>query len=118
MSRTIAREWNRTAVVGVDNFNAYYDPELKRARAFELHRLGVPVSHGDVCDVDLMRETIRERRVDCVVHLAAQPGVRYSVVDPHAYVTSNIDCFVALLDVLTEFKVRREGTLNLIFNLI
>ena len=83
-------------VIGVDNFNDYYDTRLKRARA----ELSDVVIEADVCDSDKIRSLLIKHRITKVVHLAAQAGVRYSLKHPQAYVRSNVQCFVELLEVL------------------
>jgi UDP-glucuronate 4-epimerase len=78
-------------VVGLDNFNAYYDVSLKEARAallepfdnFRVHRL-------DLADRAGMEKLFASEKFDKVVHLAAQAGVRYSIENPHSYIESNI----------------------------
>jgi UDP-glucuronate 4-epimerase len=87
--------------VGLDNFNGYYDPALKRARA----EASGAVVEGDVCDRGLVARLLEEHSVTHVVHLAAQAGVRYSLERPQAYVRSNVECFVELLEVLKERPV-------------
>lgn len=103
LSRTLATRYN-ISVIGIDSFNDYYDVTLKRDRSFELSSKGVRVYHADVCDESFVRELIDEFDVKCVVHLAAQAGVRYSVKQPQSYASNNVDCFVSLLDVVSEFK--------------
>ncbi|MES1910263.1 MAG: hypothetical protein MHM6MM_002889 [Cercozoa sp. M6MM] len=88
-------------VVGVDNFNAYYSPALKMARADHLRQhTGAEVVNGDVCDQSLMTDLLVSYGVTHVVHLAAQAGVRYSTQNPASYVRANVDCFVTLLDAI------------------
>ncbi|MDH5305268.1 MAG: SDR family NAD(P)-dependent oxidoreductase, partial [Gammaproteobacteria bacterium] len=78
-------------VVGLDNFNDYYDVTLKEARAallapydkFSMVRL-------DLVDRAAMESLFAAHRFDRVVHLAAQAGVRYSIENPHSYIESNI----------------------------
>ena len=86
-------------VLGVDNFNHYYDVRLKRKRAALLERAGMrTLFEGDVCDGDLLQLLLRSGRVTHVIHLAAQAGVRYSLKKPLAYVEANVKCFVTLLE--------------------
>ena len=86
-------------VIGLDNFNHYYDVRLKRERTAHLKRMGVKaLFEGDVCDADLLRILLREGRVTHVIHLAAQAGVRYSLKKPLSYVEANVKCFVTLLE--------------------
>ena len=86
-------------VLGVDNFNHYYDIRLKRARSALLRRAGMTtLFEGDVCDGDLLKLLLKEGHVTHVIHLAAQAGVRYSLKKPLAYVEANVRCFVTLLE--------------------
>jgi UDP-glucuronate 4-epimerase len=87
-------------VLGVDDLNPYYDPALKQARldrlaahrAFRFHRL-------DISDVDAVgRLFSAERDATHVVHLAAQAGVRYSLVNPYAYIHANVMGQLAILE--------------------
>ena len=78
---------------------------LFKARARELHKLGVWVYHNDVCNSSHMLYMMTSYDITHVIHLAAQAGVRYSLINPFSYVTANIDCFLVLLDVLFQFPV-------------
>jgi UDP-glucuronate 4-epimerase len=86
------------AIIGLDNFNSYYAPQLKRQRAQELASLGISVIEGDVCDSMLLAELTAKHEVTHFVHLAAQAGVRYSLVNPHAYISANISGFLNVLE--------------------
>lgn len=86
-------------VIGLDNFNTYYDVRLKRARHALLKHAGMQtLIQGDVCDAELLATILREGRVTHVIHLAAQAGVRYSLKKPLSYVEANVRCFVTLLE--------------------
>ena len=86
-------------VVGCDNFNDYYDPELKRARVAELLTpLGVPCEAVDIADMASLSRLFERCRPSHVVHLAAQAGVRYSISHPRAYVDSNLVGFANVLE--------------------
>lgn len=76
-------------VIGVDNLNAYYDLGLKRARLDQLEHPQFRFVQADVSDRDAMFSLL-SREITQVLHLAAQAGVRYSMVDPYAYVTANV----------------------------
>lgn len=95
------------SVTGVDNLNAYYDVNLKKARLALLEDKGlfrfVKLSLEDREDVASLFE---EREFDVVVNLAAQAGVRYSLVNPHAYIDSNINGFLNILEGCRHSKVR------------
>jgi UDP-glucuronate 4-epimerase len=86
-------------VVGVDNLSDYYDPALKRARLERLqsHERFTFV-RGDLAERPFVAQLFAAHAPSRVVHLAAQPGVRYSLVDPHAYVDANVVGFVNVLE--------------------
>lgn len=87
------------AVVGLDNMDAYYDPRLKEARLAELSaRDGFRFARLDLADRAGMAALFAEQRFPYVVHLAAQAGVRHSLVNPHAYVDSNLVGFTNVLE--------------------
>ncbi|XP_043717254.1 UDP-glucuronate 4-epimerase 3-like [Telopea speciosissima] len=86
-------------VLGVDNFNDYYEPSLKRARQALLERTGVFVVEGDINDSALLRKLFDVVAFTHVMHLAAQAGVRYAMQNPSSYVHSNIAGFVNVLEV-------------------
>jgi UDP-glucuronate 4-epimerase len=86
-------------VVGIDSINDYYDPALKRARLAEL--AAFPSFRFVECDLaarDLVADLFAVYRFPLVVHLAAQPGVRHSLVDPHAYLDANLAGFLNVLE--------------------
>jgi len=86
-------------VVGIDNFNAYYDPGLKAARIERLkpHR-NFKLVRGDIADHELIRTLFLTERPNRVINLAAQPGVRYSLQNPDAYIQSNVVGFANILE--------------------
>ena len=78
-------------VVGVDSLTHYYDVELKRRRLAELGKLGIFLFEKiDLADRARTAELFKSFRFPYVIHLAAQTGVRHSLVDPHAYVDANL----------------------------
>src|SRR5262249_7791114 len=95
------------SVVGLDNLNAYYDPALKQARlaepgkapAFRFVKL-------DLADRAGMAALFAEHRFRDVVHLAAQAGVRHSLIDPHAYADANLTGFLNILEGCRHAKSR------------
>ena len=93
-----------TSVVGVDDLNPYYSPALKRAR---LDRVGAAAERGkgtfEFHTLDLADRAAAERAFaagpfGCVIHLAAQAGVRYSIDNPHAYAGANLTGFLHVLE--------------------
>jgi UDP-glucuronate 4-epimerase len=86
-------------VIGVDNLNDYYDPKLKEARLALLEgREGFHFRRVDISDRDAMRLLFEADRPQRVVNLAAQAGVRYSLVNPQAYIDANIQGFLNILE--------------------
>lgn len=86
-------------VTGYDNFNDYYSISLKRDRAALLKKEGISVIEGDVTDELLLPKIVKEQGISHIVHLAAQAGVRYSLVNPQAYIKSNVDGFLNVLEI-------------------
>lgn len=96
-------------VVGVDNVTPYYDPTLKLARLARLEaRTGYRHHRIDLADREAAAALFRDIRPRGVIHLAAQPGVRYSLEHPEAYVDSNV---VGLLNVLEGCRATAPGHL-------
>jgi UDP-glucuronate 4-epimerase len=86
-------------VVGVDNLNAYYDPGLKKARVAELETFAnFRFEQTDIANRAGMAGLFAAHRFPWVVHLAAQAGVRHSLVDPHAYADANLTGFLNVLE--------------------
>ena len=86
-------------VYGIDNLNDYYDVSLKKARLAQLQpQPRFKFEYLDLSDRAGMVHLFETQRFDCVVNLAAQAGVRYSLINPHAYVDSNLTGFVNLLE--------------------
>lgn len=78
-------------VVGVDNLNAYYDPQLKQARLDQLQKIkGFSFYQADISDRQGMEKIWKKYNFKKVIHLAAQAGVRHSLKDPYTYINSNI----------------------------
>lgn len=97
-------------VAGVDDFDPYYDVGLKRARAARLAAAGVACKTLDLADAQATMAHFRDGGFTHVAHLAAQPGVRYSLVNPGAYLRNNIDAFGAVLE-----GCRRERVAHLVY---
>ncbi len=86
-------------VVGADSFDPYYDVTLKEARAAQLlSQQRFTLERTDLADPDACRALFAVQRFDAVVHLAAQPGVRHSLVNPGAYVRNNLVAFGHVLE--------------------
>lgn len=103
----LRKRWD-DPIVGLDNFNDYYDPRLKRANA-ELFAgdSRVTLIEGDFCDADAMQTLFRKRDVEHVVHLGAYAGVRESVRRPLVYQHSNVGGTLSLLEAARAHPVKR-----------
>jgi len=86
------------AVLGFDNFNDYYDPKIKHERADILRQNSLEVIAGDLSDFSLLKNLIEKHHITHIAHLAAQAGVRYSLTNPHAYIKSNLEGFLNILE--------------------
>jgi UDP-glucuronate 4-epimerase len=90
---------NGRSVVGVDNMHVYYDPRLKAARRAELAKFpAFRFLELDLAGRDAVASLFAEHRFPFVVHLAAQAGVRYSLLNPHAYSDANLQGFLNVLE--------------------
>jgi len=94
-------------VLGLDNLNGYYDVALKEARLKELAEFpAFALARCDLTDRGAVQAAFESRKPEFVIHLAAQAGVRYSLVNPHAYVASNVDGFLTILEACRTHSVR------------
>jgi len=98
-------------VVGIDNLNDYYDPQLKAARLAQLQPYSrFRFQRMDIADTRTVAELFEREKFHRVVHLAAQAGVRYSLENPEAYIHSNVTGFLSILE-----ACRRYGCEHLVF---
>ncbi|WP_322743648.1 NAD-dependent epimerase [Vasconcelosia minhoensis] len=106
--RLLARD---TPVYGIDNLNSYYDVTLKKDRLAELSSFPqFTFERLDLSDRDGIARLFQTQPFDCVVHLAAQAGVRYSLENPHAYADSNLLGFLNIIE-----GCRQAATRHLVF---
>lgn len=91
---------NGIEVVGLDNINDYYDPQLKVDRLAELTGGSDKFTHVNIelSDRESVKKLFEQHQFEAVVNLAAQAGVRYSLINPHSYVDTNIVGFVNILE--------------------
>jgi UDP-glucuronate 4-epimerase len=93
-------------VIGLDNLNAYYSVELKQARLRQLNELkGFSFVQGDIADRESLDALFARHACARVIHLAAQPGVRHSLENPHAYADANLTGFVNILEACRQHAV-------------
>lgn len=93
-------------VVGIDNLNDYYDPQLKHDRLAILNKFErFTFVKLDIAENQAMQKLFKQNEFDAVVHLAAQAGVRYSLENPHVYMQSNIVGFLNILEGVRHHKI-------------
>jgi UDP-glucuronate 4-epimerase len=96
-------------VVGIDNFNNYYDIKLKKNRYLQLIRLknkNLVFFKTDIQNTKKLNSIFKKYRFDCVINLAAQAGVRYSISNPDIYLNSNVIGFYNILKCSVKYKVK------------
>lgn len=109
LSARLLKEGKR--VVGLDNFNDYYEVQLKRDRWAQLVTSpSFKAAEQDLADYDALLALIREEGVTTIVHLAAQAGVRYSLTNPFAYLETNLQGFGHVLE-----ASRQAGIKHLVY---
>ncbi len=106
-TRKLVESRNPSEIIAIDNFNSYYNPGLKEARAERLFKdCAVKVKRLDIVDFEAVRK-LMDPAVDTIVHLAAQAGVRYSIEQPRAYIDANIVGFTNVLEAARNSNVKR-----------
>lgn len=85
-------------IIGLDNFNDYYSKQLKKDRASQLEKQGIKIINNDICDKGKLFGLCREQQFTHIAHLAAQPGVRYSITHPEKYIKNNLEGFGNILE--------------------
>tara|TARA_Y100000996_G_C22454839_1_gene615424 strand:- start:6 stop:959 length:954 start_codon:yes stop_codon:yes gene_type:complete len=97
---------NDYEVLGLDNINDYYSQELKLDRLDRLHSLkNFKYKKTDISDKHSLERVFKNFKPNKVVNLAAQPGVRYSLINPHAYANSNLVGFINIIEQSRMFDV-------------
>lgn len=110
----LIKNYPNLEIVGLDNINSYYDIDLKFGRLASLGIAQDKVFHGQFVDSSffpqfrfirmslednlVIEELFKQEQFDIVVHLAAQAGVRYSIENPHAYIRSNVEGFLNIIE--------------------
>lgn len=93
-------------VIGLDNLNDYYDVNLKRDRLEVIKKYGkFKFIYADLEDKESLKKVFIENKIDIVINLAAQAGVRYSITNPDVYIQSNIVGFANILEMCRHYKV-------------
>ncbi|USN45000.1 MAG: GDP-mannose 4,6-dehydratase [Candidatus Woesearchaeota archaeon] len=85
-------------VIGIDNFNDYYNPLLKEKRAALLTNKNFSLLRQDFSDYKKLFEAVKDEDIDLIIHLGAQAGVRYSIDNPHVYEEANLKGTLAIFE--------------------
>lgn len=105
--KKIAEQDMDVNIVGIDNLNEYYDVQLKKDRLSLLNKIeSFEFKYMDLVDKEELFNLFSLKKFDVVINLAAQAGVRYSIENPQAYIDSNIQGFLNILESCREFPVK------------
>ena len=102
---------NKFNVIGLDNINSYYDISLKNARLEKINSLSAKSNlswnfiQGNIENKELLEEIFKKFKPKIVIHLAAQPGVRYSLENPSIYISSNLVGFNNVIECCRNFSI-------------
>lgn len=106
LCKRLLKENEDIRVVGLDNMNDYYDVKIKEARLKELQEFSNYIFiKGNLADKELVMNIFKEYKPQTVVNLAAQAGVRYSIINPDAYIESNLIGFFNILEGCRHYPV-------------
>lgn len=122
LARALLKKFSPITVVGIDNMNDYYDVSIKEWRLKELEEEASAqygsvyrFVKGDIADPGTVERIFAEFCPDIVVNLAAQAGVRYSIINPDAYIQSNIIGFYNILEACRHSGDSGEGVAHLVY---
>ena len=95
-------------VIGIDNLNDYYDVRVKEHRLEELKKSSLFKFYNcDIENIALLDKIFRENRIDAVLNLAARAGVRYSMENPHIYMTTNANGTLNILECMRNYGIKK-----------
>ena len=103
--KRLIHDTENVKIIGIDNMNDYYDVSLKEYRLKQLKSNSFIFIKGNIANKELMINIFKNYNPDIVVNLAAQAGVRYSIINPDAYIESNLIGFYNILECCRHFPV-------------
>ena len=118
LTMRLLQDYPSAKIVGIDNMNDYYDPALKEFRLEQIAKLegNWIFVKGDIADKTLIDHLFDEYAFDIVINLAAQAGVRYSIMNPDAYIQSNLIGFYNILEACRHsYDGRKKGVEHLVY---
>ena len=99
IAERILKDFKKSKVFGIDNLNNYYSPKLKKKRIFELKKYKkFNFEKIDISNKIKLKKIFNKHNFDIVVHMAAQAGIRYSLINPQSYFKSNLIGFFNVLE--------------------
>lgn len=107
LTKRLLKDFENIKVIGIDSITDYYDVNLKYERLKEIESLSKDWTFikGSIADKSLIEEVFTENKIDVVVNLAAQAGVRYSITNPDSYIESNLIGFYNILEACRHHEV-------------
>ena len=106
LAETILNNTDKVKLIGIDNINNYYDVSLKQYRLSKIKdRKNYSFVQGNIADKEMINSLFDKYRPALVINLAAQAGVRYSIINPEAYIESNITGFFNILEACRHYPV-------------
>ena len=107
-SNYLCKKNKKFKIIGIDNLNNYYSVKFKKNRLKELKKNKNFSFHKvDLINYNNLKNLFIKNKFDCVLNLAAQPGVRYSLINPNSYVKNNISGFYNLFDLSSNYNVKK-----------
>lgn len=96
------------SIIGIDNLNNYYDVNLKKDRIKNLKKYNKKFTFKkiDLKNYISLKKVFKKNKIEKIVHLAAQAGVRYSLKNPRSYIKNNIDCFFNIIELARLYKIK------------
>jgi UDP-glucuronate 4-epimerase len=108
IAEKILKDLKKCKVYGVDNFNNYYSPELKKKRIINLKKYQkFNLRKIDISNKEIVKKIFNRNKFDTVIHMAAQAGIRYSLVNPQSYLESNLLGFFNILELSHKNQVKK-----------
>jgi UDP-glucuronate 4-epimerase len=108
IAEKILKDFKNCKVYGIDNFNKYYSPELKKKRIVNLKKYQkFNLRKIDISKKEIVKKIFAKNKFDIVIHMAAQAGIRYSLVNPQSYSDSNLNGFFNILELSNQNKVKK-----------
>ena len=107
-SNYLCKKNKKFKIIGIDNLNNYYSVKFKKNRLKELKKnKNFSFNKVDLISYKNLKNLFIKNKFDCVLNLAAQPGVRYSLINPNSYVKNNISGFYNLFDLSSNYNVKK-----------